>query len=84
MIHIRISGKNQENLFLALSIYVMNPHHLQKSSYSTWHVFFMIYNLAPWLCMKRMIMSTLISGPIQPGNDIDVYFAPLIEDLNYY
>ena len=28
-----------------------------------------------------MILSLLISGPQQPGNDIDVYLAPLIEDL---
>ena len=26
-------------------------------------------------------MSVVISGPKQPGNDIDVYSAPLIEDL---
>jgi hypothetical protein len=24
----------------------------------------------------------LIQGPQQPGNDIDTYFSPLIEDLN--
>ncbi|XP_074364111.1 uncharacterized protein LOC141704847 [Apium graveolens] len=42
-----------------------------------------MYNLAPWLCMKRkyMMMYVLISGPVQPGNDIDVYLAPLIDDL---
>ena len=28
-----------------------------------------------------MMMSILISDPIQPGNDIDVYLAPLVEDL---
>ena len=28
-----------------------------------------------------MILSLLISGPQQPGNDIDMYLAPLIEDL---
>jgi Transposase family tnp2 len=27
-------------------------------------------------------LSLLISGPKQPGNDIDVYLAPLLEDLN--
>ena len=27
------------------------------------------------------MLSLLISGPKQPGNDIDVYLAPLIEDL---
>ncbi|CAM8934235.1 unnamed protein product [Rhodiola kirilowii] len=33
--------------------------------------------------MKRryMMLSLLISGPRQLGNDIDVYFAPLIDDL---
>ena len=28
-----------------------------------------------------MMLSLLISGPRQPGNDIDIYLAPLIEDL---
>ena len=28
-----------------------------------------------------MMLSMLISGPKQPGNDIDVYLEPLIEDL---
>ena len=42
-----------------------------------------IYNLPPWLCMKMkfMMLSLLISGPRQPGNDIDVYLAPLLDDL---
>ena len=33
--------------------------------------------------MKRkfLMLSLLISGPKQPGNDLDVYLAPLIEDL---
>jgi len=28
-----------------------------------------------------MMLSMMISGPRQPGNDIDVYLSPLIEDL---
>jgi Transposase family tnp2 len=31
--------------------------------------------------IKYLMMSLLISGPRQPGNDIDVYLTPLIEDL---
>ena len=31
--------------------------------------------------MKFMMLSLLISGPRQPGNDIDVYLAPLLDDL---
>ncbi|XP_019178174.1 PREDICTED: uncharacterized protein LOC109173401 [Ipomoea nil] len=30
---------------------------------------------------KFMMLTLLISGPKQPGNDIDVYLAPLIDDL---
>jgi hypothetical protein len=30
---------------------------------------------------KYIMMSGLISGPQQPGNDIDTYFRPLVEDL---
>ena len=29
---------------------------------------------------KYLMLSMLISGPRQPGNDIDIYLAPLIED----
>ncbi|CAM8994194.1 unnamed protein product [Rhodiola kirilowii] len=28
-----------------------------------------------------MMLPLLISGPRQPGNDIDVYLAPLIDDM---
>ena len=43
----------------------------------------MIYNLPPALCMKckYMMLSMMISSPKQPGNDIDVYLNPLIQDL---
>ena len=27
------------------------------------------------------MLALLIQGPKQPGDDIDVYFAPLVEDL---
>jgi hypothetical protein len=42
-----------------------------------------IYNLPSWLCVKRkfIMMPLLISGPVQVGNDIDVYLHPLIDDL---
>ncbi|GJZ17162.1 hypothetical protein Tco_0553285 [Tanacetum coccineum] len=54
-----------------------------SSKHSTWPVLLCVYNLPPWLCMKRkyIMMSLLIEGPKQPGNDIDVYLAPLIDDL---
>ena len=54
-----------------------------STNHTSWPVLLLIYNLSPWLCMKRkyMMLSMMISGPKQPGNDIDVYLSPLIEDL---
>ena len=42
-----------------------------------------MFNLPSWLCMKRkyMMMPVLIQGPKQPGNDIDVYLRPLVDEL---
>ncbi|GKD65639.1 retrovirus-related pol polyprotein from transposon TNT 1-94, partial [Tanacetum coccineum] len=50
--------------------------------HSVWPVLFVIYNLPPWLCMKRkfIMLSVLISG--YPGNDIDVFLEPLVDDLH--
>ena len=50
---------------------------------SCWPVITTIYNLPPWLCMRRkhLMLTMLISGPKQPGYDINTYLAPLIDDL---
>ena len=71
------------NLRLALSADGFNPFHGNRTDHSTWPVLLSIYNLPPWLCMKRryIMLCLLISGPIESGNDIDVYLQPLIEDL---
>ncbi|XP_056687930.1 uncharacterized protein [Spinacia oleracea] len=75
--------KEKRNLRLALSTDGMNPFGSLSSMHSTWPVILVTYNLPPSLCMKRkyMMLTLLISGPKQPGNDIDVYLAPLIDDL---
>lgn len=43
----------------------------------------MAYNLPPWLCMKQsyFMLSLIIPGPKGPGNDIDVFLEPLIDEL---
>ncbi|CAL9004428.1 unnamed protein product [Prunus brigantina] len=76
-------GKEPRNLILALSSDGFNPHSSLSSRYSCWPVILVIYNLPPWLCMKWkfMMLTLLISGPKQPGNDIDVYLETLIDDL---
>ncbi|CAL2247277.1 unnamed protein product [Prunus armeniaca] len=76
-------GKEPRNLRLAVSSDGFNPHSSLSSKYNCWPVILVTYNLPPWLCMKRkfMMLTSLISGPKQPGNDIEVYLEPLIDDL---
>jgi len=71
------------NIRFGLSTDGMNPFGEMSSGHSTWPVTLCIYNLPPWLCMKRkfIMMPILIPGPKQPGNDIDVYLRPLVEEL---
>ncbi|XP_024171963.1 uncharacterized protein LOC112177965 [Rosa chinensis] len=76
-------ASESRNLRLALSADGINPHSSMSNRYSCWPIILVTYNLPPWLCMKRkfMMLSLLISGPKQPGNDIDIYLEPLIDDL---
>ena len=71
------------NVWFGLSADGINPFGEQSSNHSTWPVTLCLYNLPPWLCMKRkfIMMLVLIQGPKQPGNDIDVYLRPLVEEL---
>ena len=75
--------KEARNLRLGLATDGMNPHGSLSTQHNSWPVLLVIYNLPPWLYMKRkyMMLSMMISGPRQPGNDIDIYLSPLIEDL---
>jgi hypothetical protein len=76
-------AKKVWNIRFGLSTDGMNPFGDMSSRHSTWPVALVIYNLPSWLCMKRkyIMMPLLIQGPKQPGNDIDVYFRPLVDDL---
>ncbi|XP_074299529.1 uncharacterized protein LOC141630650 [Silene latifolia] len=71
------------NLRLGLCTDGINPFGTLSTQHSCWPVMLIIYNIPPWLTTKSkyIMLTLLISGPKQPGNDIDVYLAPLIEDL---
>ncbi|KAH1092213.1 hypothetical protein J1N35_019470 [Gossypium stocksii] len=60
-----------------------NPYKIMSISYSTWLVVLVPYNLPLWLYMKQssFILSMIIPGEKGPGNDIDIYLQPLIEEL---
>ncbi|XP_070009948.1 uncharacterized protein [Nicotiana sylvestris] len=76
--------RDSRNLRLGLASDGFNPFRTMSISHSTWPVILMVYNLPPWMCMKPeyCMLSLLIRGPRSPGNDIDVYLQPLIEELN--
>ncbi|CAA7044905.1 unnamed protein product [Microthlaspi erraticum] len=75
----------ERNVRLGLSTYGFNPFNMKNNMYSYWPVLLVNYNLPPDLCIKKenIMLTLLIPGPHQPGNSIDVYLEPLIEDLNH-
>ena len=48
-----------------------------------WPVILITYNLPPLLVMKEpyFMLSLLIPGPHQPGNEIDIYLKLLVDEL---
>ncbi|XP_077237173.1 uncharacterized protein LOC143878834 [Tasmannia lanceolata] len=76
-------SSDPRNVRLGLASDGFNPFRTMSIAHSTWPVVLIPYNLPPWLCMKQpyMMLSLLIPGPSGPGNDLDVYFQSLVEEL---
>ncbi|XP_074267043.1 uncharacterized protein LOC141590345 [Silene latifolia] len=76
-------GDEAKNLRLGLCTDGMNSFSSLSSEHNTWPILLCVYNLPPYFCMKckYLMLSFLIQGPKQKGNDIDVYLEPLIDDL---
>ena len=75
--------EDPRSIRFGLSTNGMNPFGDMSSRHSTWPVLLVNYNLPPWLCFKRkhVMLALLVQGPKQPGNDIDVFLQPLVNDL---
>ncbi|XP_048596423.1 uncharacterized protein LOC125578149 [Brassica napus] len=73
------------NLQLGISTNEMNPFSMQNTNHITWTVLLVNYKTPPTMCMKaeNIMLTLLIPGPTDPSNNIDVYLAPLIDDLKY-
>ncbi|XP_050217602.1 uncharacterized protein LOC126668452 [Mercurialis annua] len=71
------------NVRLGLSSDGFQPFSHSKTPYSIWPVILIPYNFPPQMCMKEsnFILSMIIQGPESPGDTIDVYLKPLIEEL---
>ncbi|XP_063946013.1 uncharacterized protein LOC135151481 [Daucus carota subsp. sativus] len=77
-------GSESRNIRLALAVDGINPHtNGLTNRYTCWTVVLVTYNLPPCLCMKRkfMMLTILVSGPHEPGNNIDVYLQPMIDEV---
>jgi len=72
------------NVRLGLASDGFNPFGMLNVNYTCWPVILIPYNLPPWLCLKQpyWMMSMLIPGPRSPGQNIDIYLQPLIDELN--
>ena len=68
-------SNDPRNVRLAMAVDGFNPFGSLSSTHIVCPVVLVTYNLPPWLCMKRSfcLFSLLITGPKQPGNNIDVY-----------
>ncbi|XP_075675136.1 uncharacterized protein LOC142644396 [Castanea sativa] len=71
------------NVRLGLATDGFNPFGNMNNNYSMWPVILIPYNLPPWLVMKEpyFMLSLLIPSPYQPGNEIDTYLKPLVDEL---
>jgi hypothetical protein len=60
----------------------MNPFNERMSNHGTWPVILTMYNIPTYLCQKRkyIFLTVLVSGPKQPGIDIDVFLEPVFLD----
>ena len=69
------------NIRLGLAMDGINPFGVQSSSWSTWPVCLVNYNLPPWLAIKKghLLLSLIVPGKYKVKN-MDVYLAPLIEE----
>ena len=77
------SLKNEpRNLRLGLAMDGVNPFGVRSTSWSTWPVCLVNYNLPPWLAIKRghLLLSFIVPGKHTVKN-MDVYLAPLIDEL---
>jgi hypothetical protein len=77
-------GQKDRNIHLGMAADGVNPFNLQRTSWSTWPVMLLNYNIPPWLITKKFfIMSALLIPGKQfvTSQFFDVYLEPLVEEL---
>ncbi|XP_071924790.1 uncharacterized protein [Coffea arabica] len=79
-------AKDPRSIRLELSTDGFNPYGNMNNAYSIWPVILVPYNLPPWKCLKDpfFLLSMIIPGPKCIGNDMDIFFRPLIDELKEF
>ena len=75
---------DDRNLRLGLATDGVNPFSVKRSTWSTWPVLLMNYNLPPWMTTKRhfIMLSLIIPGKKSvSGDNFDTYLQPLLDEL---
>jgi hypothetical protein len=77
-------GEDAWNAHFALAADGVNPFQQNRSTWSTWPVMMLNYNLPPWLSTKNffVLLALLILGKQSVTSEVfDVYMEPLVEEL---
>ena len=74
--------KEPRHLCLGLAMDGVNPFGSRSTTWSTWPVVLVNYNIPPWLCIKKghLLLALLIPGKYKVKN-MDVYLAPVVDEL---
>jgi hypothetical protein len=77
-------GDDARNIHFALAADGVNPFKQTRSTWSTWPVTLLNYNLPPWLCTNFffVLLALLIPGKESVTSEVfDVYMEPLVEEI---
>ena len=77
-------ASEHRNVRLGLATDGLNPFSVKRSTWSTWPIILINYNVPPWLSTKKgfIILSMIIPGPESvTGANFDVFLQPLLEEL---
>jgi hypothetical protein len=79
-------AEEPRNIRFGIATNGFNPFSIKRSTWSTWPVMLLNYNVPPWMTTKKhfILLSLIIPGPKSvTGEHFDVFLQPLVEELHY-
>jgi hypothetical protein len=76
--------EDPRNVHFAFAANGVNPFKQTRSTWSTWPVLLMNYNLPPWLYTKKFFIMLALLNPGKQSvttKNFDIYMEPLVEEL---